>query len=106
MTRETFVSHVQTHPQMRLCSKSNETTYYVRNFRNDLFEIPVDEVENHPWEHLEMMLLGKRGVKTIESMSRIVGYYALLRNWNKSKIAELKDRHRGNYTVPEQAILV
>jgi hypothetical protein len=32
-------------------------------------------------------------------VSRIVGYFSRITNWNKSKLGELKDRHRGNYSV-------
>lgn len=33
------------------------------------------------------------------SVTRIVGYYSRVSNWNKSKLGELKDRHHGNYSV-------
>ncbi|MFQ5862770.1 MAG: hypothetical protein ACE5IC_06565 [Candidatus Brocadiales bacterium] len=33
------------------------------------------------------------------SITRIVGYYSRISNWNKSKLGELKDRHKGNYSV-------
>ncbi|MFQ5957001.1 MAG: hypothetical protein ACE5KK_04450 [Candidatus Brocadiales bacterium] len=32
-------------------------------------------------------------------ITRIVGYYSRTSNWNKSKLGELKDRHKGNYSV-------
>lgn len=32
-------------------------------------------------------------------VTRIVGYYSRIQNWNKSKLGELADRHRGNYRV-------
>jgi len=32
-------------------------------------------------------------------MTRIVGYFSRVQNWNKSKLGELKDRHKGNYRV-------
>ncbi len=32
-------------------------------------------------------------------VTRIVGYYSRTSNWNKSKIGELRDRHKGNYSV-------
>jgi ribonucleoside-triphosphate reductase len=32
-------------------------------------------------------------------VTRIVGYFSRVANWNKSKLGELKDRHRGNYSV-------
>ncbi|MHC5033519.1 MAG: anaerobic ribonucleoside-triphosphate reductase [Planctomycetota bacterium] len=31
--------------------------------------------------------------------TRVVGYFSRIPNWNKSKIGELKDRRRGNYSV-------
>ena len=35
----------------------------------------------------------------VYGMTRVVGYFSRIPNWNKSKIGELKDRHRGNYSV-------
>jgi len=35
----------------------------------------------------------------VSLITRIVGYYSRVNNWNKSKLGELKDRHRGNYSV-------
>lgn len=35
----------------------------------------------------------------VEGMTRIVGYYSRVKNWNKSKLGELKDRQRGSYSV-------
>ncbi|MCF6148950.1 MAG: hypothetical protein E3K37_09845 [Candidatus Kuenenia sp.] len=32
-------------------------------------------------------------------ITRIVGYYSRISNWNKSKISELHDRHTGRYSV-------
>ncbi len=33
----------------------------------------------------------------VHGITRIVGYMSRTSNWNKSKIGELNDRHRGNY---------
>jgi ribonucleoside-triphosphate reductase len=35
----------------------------------------------------------------VYGVSRIVGYFSRISNWNKSKLGELKDRHHGNYSV-------
>ena len=32
-----------------------------------------------------------------EGVTRIVGYYSRVQNWNKSKIGELRDRQEGHY---------
>lgn len=39
------------------------------------------------------------GSDDIDSISRIVGYFSVIKNWNKSKIEELNARHAGNYSV-------
>jgi len=35
----------------------------------------------------------------VSGITRIVGYFSRVNNWNKSKLGELKDRHRGNYRI-------
>jgi ribonucleoside-triphosphate reductase (formate) len=35
----------------------------------------------------------------VYSMTRVVGYFSRIHNWNPSKIGELADRHEGNYSV-------
>lgn len=39
------------------------------------------------------------GSRNVYGISRIVGYFSRINNWNKSKIGELADRHKGNYHV-------
>ena len=39
------------------------------------------------------------GSADVYGVTRIVGYFSRISNWNKSKLGELKDRHRGNYAV-------
>ncbi|MGD2174717.1 MAG: anaerobic ribonucleoside-triphosphate reductase [Candidatus Brocadiaceae bacterium] len=35
----------------------------------------------------------------VYGMTRVVGYFSRIPNWNKSKVGELKDRRRGTYSV-------
>jgi len=35
----------------------------------------------------------------VYGITRIVGYFSRISNWNKSKLGELRDRHKGNYAV-------
>ena len=35
----------------------------------------------------------------VYGMTRIVGYFSRITNWNRSKLGELRDRHRGNYSL-------
>jgi hypothetical protein len=59
-------------------------------------------VENS-WGTLESWIRGLRDWNPIYQVTRIVGYYSRVQNWNSSKIGELKDRREGakagNYSV-------
>jgi len=46
---------------------------------------------------LSKELIKHIGAQDVVQMTRIVGYYSNVHNWNKSKLGELKDRHTGDY---------
>ena len=52
-------------------------------------------------EEIFAVLEGKREPQVLKVMTRIVGYFSAVHNWNSSKHAELKDRHKGNYVLPD-----
>ena len=39
--------------------------------------------------------------RDVSHITRVVGYFSHVENWNKSKIGELRDRQAGNYKVGE-----
>jgi hypothetical protein len=43
-----------------------------------------------------------RGPIVLNGITRIVGYYSRVNNWNKSKIGELRDRKSKNYALSGQ----
>ena len=73
----------------------------VNNTLQDAYAVYLDTIISHYRDgivgHLVKAL--KTGELTILfGITRIVGYYSRVSNWNKSKIGELKDRHIGNYS--------
>ena len=55
-----------------------------------------EAIEKHDWPKLN------RGIvqgKDIYHMTRVVGYFSRVRNWNNSKLGELRDRQAGNYAI-------
>lgn len=46
-----------------------------------------------------MVICPKCKSKNAYGMSRVVGYYSIIENWNDSKQAELKDRQKGRYKL-------
>lgn len=53
------------------------------------------------WEDMRSVLEGTREPNLMKGYSRIMDYWSRVANWNRSKHAELRDRHRGNYSLPE-----
>jgi ribonucleoside-triphosphate reductase (formate) len=43
--------------------------------------------------------------ENVIGMSRVVGYYSIIENWNESKQAELVDRQKGSYKLSHEELL-
>jgi hypothetical protein len=56
----------------------------------------IEAIEKNEWPVLKRQIV--QG-KNIHHITRIVGYYSRIENWNKSKKGELKDRHKGDYQI-------
>ena len=73
----------------------------VNHTLQDAYAVTLDTIVAH---HKDGIIEGlvkalKTGEFTIlHGITRIVGYYSRVSNWNKSKIGELNDRHIGNYS--------
>jgi len=78
----------------------NHTAIVIRSLRNDLkTRVPIGSFEGVDWELLRPILVGDREPVALRHMTRVVGYYSNVDNWNPSKIGELKDRHKGDYAI-------
>lgn len=62
-------------------------------------KLPLDVIIKYDWEVLEPVLLFKQEPDNLVHISRVVGYYSRIENWNKSKVGELRDRQKGNYVI-------
>lgn len=67
------------------------------------FSVTIAGIKEASWEDLEAVFMNQRSPTVMTHVTRIVGYYSQLQNWNKSKIAELHDRHKGDYGVSEDS---
>ena len=66
-------------------------------------EISVEEVITKPLNDILIVLHVKRKPIVLNGITRIVGYYSRVNNWNKSKVGELRDRHGANYALSGQS---
>lgn len=62
--------------------------------------VEVGSIEENTWEDLRGVIMGERPARISRWYCRIVGYYSRVSNWNRSKVAELVDRQKGDYGVP------
>lgn len=64
----------------------------------DAYEVEIDSIVRTPLKDLILALKTGELIR-LHGVTRIVGYYSRVQNWNKSKIGELQDRHKGKYAV-------
>ena len=103
MTR--FYDMIEQHPELQGLGvdagcADRQPGVIIKYTKNGLMtRIPVAAVEAVEWGILEDVLTGKREPQVLQHMTRVVGYFSRVENWNKSKIGELKDRQKGNYGI-------
>ncbi len=82
---------------------ADENEVYVGYSPTDTkFALPVETILTREWDELEAVLTGKRQARVLTHLTRIVGYFSQVHNWNRSKHAELADRRQGGYFIPER----
>jgi len=65
------------------------------------YSISVPRLGEVRKDELVSLLKGQREALELVTITRIVGYYSHVENWNRSKLGELEDRRRGNYALEE-----
>ncbi|MBN1257364.1 MAG: hypothetical protein JXA52_06625 [Planctomycetes bacterium] len=105
MRLDEFFDAVEAHPQLRgvaIDKSGKEGEFAIEHTISKLTTVfPSAAVEKADWEVLEDILTAKREPEVLYHITRVVGYYSRVENWNKSKIGELADRHLGNYSPAE-----
>ena len=74
---------------------------WARNGQLRRFDVDVADIQNHDWDELCAVFFGRRQPRIMSQITRIVGYMSFVHAWNNSKKAELADRHKGRYALPE-----
>ena len=100
-----FYDMIEQHPELQGLGVDAECAdrqpgVIVKYTKNGLMtRLPVAAIEAVEWGILEDVLTGKREPQVLQHMTRVVGYFSRVENWNKSKVGELKDRQKGNYSI-------
>ena len=70
-------------------------------------EVSIDEIVNKVTDfdkaqEFLSVIQNDRPSIILNGITRIVGYYSRVNNWNKSKVGELRDRTSGNYGLTNE----
>ena len=101
MSNPDFLSMVAADENMAVEDVGEEGVIRVwaRNGQLRRFDVDAADIQNHDWDELCAVFFCKRPVKIMKKYQRVVGYYSDMANWNRSKLAEARDRAKGNYEV-------
>ena len=100
-----FYDRVNDHPRLDIIdivkgNKPLDDYFIVKDNQGEgKFKVMAVAVAQNEWDVLEDILTGQRQPLVLEHMTRIVGYYSKVKNWNRSKLGELRDRQAGNYSI-------
>jgi hypothetical protein len=107
MKASDFYAAIRSHPKLFWGDGPRDDRVYIVYCPGDGVQIGWElesvSILTEAWWLLEQVLTGKLRAAVMAHWTRIVGYYSNMRNWNRSKLAEARDRSRGDYAVREAA---
>jgi hypothetical protein len=63
------------------------------------FRVELSAIADQDWDTLLSIFQGRRQPRVLSHMTRVVGYFSKIENWNRSKVGELKGRQCGDYSL-------
>jgi ribonucleoside-triphosphate reductase len=118
MALELFVEAVELHSDLELLGTSipedsKDEVFLIRdltkaeNTEASCIEVSIVEVikmvsDVDKANEFISVITNERDSIVLHGITRIVGYYSRVNNWNKSKIGELRDRQQKNYALGGQ----
>ena len=107
-----FVEAVEKDEDLEIVNNITEdgVEYFVfedKRFDNEQTIIPIGEIidkviNSKSAYRVVQCIAGREKAIVLNGITRIVGYYSRINNWNKSKIGELRDRSKGKYWTKEK----
>ncbi len=105
-----FFDKVEAHPDLEgvgieEAHGDKQAAVYVRHTpTQSKYRVDLEALAGQPWDTLLTVFLGNREPKVLSHMTRVVGYYSKVENWNRSKVGELEGRQRGDYAIKPQEV--
>ncbi|MDP6925203.1 MAG: hypothetical protein R2568_08385 [Candidatus Scalindua sp.] len=92
---------------------ANEEVFVIRDYSKNegiegaYVEVSIEEIvrkvtDSDKAQEFVNVIQNDRAPIVLNGITRIVGYYSRVNNWNKSKVGELRDRAKGSYGLTGQ----
>ena len=92
---------------------SKEEVFVIRDYSKTegiegaYVEVSIEEIvrkvtDSDKAQEFVKVIQNDRASIVLNGVTRIVGYYSRVNNWNKSKVGELRDRAKGSYGLTGQ----
>jgi hypothetical protein len=102
MTVQEFIEELRKQPEVEVTSENEQGRVVVRHKPSDTHtHIAHAIIPNEKWNVLWEIIIGERLINPLYHVTRIIGYFSRVENWNKSKVGELDDRRKGDYGIPK-----
>lgn len=95
MAPHEFLAYVHTAPRLSFVGVQDDEVLVRCEGVEGALAIAPEEILASEWNEMLPMLLGQCEPDPLRHVTRIVGYYSATRNWNRSMLAQLRDRIRG-----------
>jgi hypothetical protein len=104
MTLSDFFQHIESSPELKGLGIEQGTDHLVilHSSSGNVTVLSMNCVQDNEWELLNDVLCFRKEPHILTHFTRVVGYFSRVENWNKSKVGELKDRHKGEYGIKEE----
>ena len=98
MIQKDFIENIENDTIFELKEENKDNYIIINTTINKKYMVKKDKLINIDWKNMKEVLEGRETI-VIDGITRIVGYFSKISNWNKSKIGELMDRRKGNYLI-------
>lgn len=92
-----FDERIAAHPDLEIDGEQDGEIKVLNHDCKSAFMVPIKTVMQTPVKDLIKALAEGVFENRVYGVTRIVGYYSRVNNWNKSKRMELEDRTKGDY---------
>lgn len=97
MKIDEFINMIDKDAEINGVSINTSELSMVVSYGGEQIKLSTNAILNHEWDDLRSAIIKEKSPVPLSHITRVVGYFSSVANWNESKRGELEDRHKGDY---------